>query len=242
MKRILQLLISILPFAVHAQQTKKQTGLKKIFIGFNFSPDYDFRTLKNNDGGSSADLVIQLSNKSETGKFGYTTGLNACFNFTKRLGFETGIQYSDKGYQTKKQDLFYPPPPDPAAPVKAKFIYHYRYIDIPLKMNFTAGKSKIRFISSAGLTINFFMKETVTGIYEYANGKKEKKHQQSTFDYNKVNLSPMISLGLEYKLRDNIRVSAEPVFRYGVLKIIDQPVTAYLWDAGLNIGFYYGLK
>jgi hypothetical protein len=34
----------------------------------------------------------------------------------------------------------------------------------------------------------------------------------------------------------------EPTFRYGLLKIIDQPVTAYLWSAGLNITCYYALK
>jgi hypothetical protein len=48
-------------------------------------------------------------------------------------------------------------------------------------------------------------------------------------------------LGLEYRLKNSFFIRAEPTFRYGILKIIDQPVTEYLWNAGLNIGVYYDL-
>ncbi len=37
-----------------AQQTKKD----KILIGYNFSSDYNYRTLKNNDGKASNDGII----------------------------------------------------------------------------------------------------------------------------------------------------------------------------------------
>jgi hypothetical protein len=51
----------------------------------------------------------------------------------------------------------------------------------------------------------------------------------------------LISAGAEYKIKNKMYVRIEPTFRYGVLKIIDAPVTAYLWNAGLNMGFYYRL-
>jgi hypothetical protein len=221
-------------------------------IGVNFSPDYCFRTLKNNDGSSSNDLILKSRNETEKSKFGYTTGLNVIFNFKKNIGIEAGIQFSNKGYQTKIQDLTFGSAIDPrrgfaynasgAAPIRAKFIYNDYYIDIPLKANFIFGKKKIRFITSAGLTTNIFIKETVTSVLEYDNGTNDKKTHSTTYDYNKINLSPIVSVGIDWKLnvRSNLRI--EPTLRYGVLKIMNEPLTDYLWNAGLNISYFFGSK
>ena len=241
MKQIFLFLLTIPFYSVRGQETKYHAGKNKLSIGFNFSPDYNFRALKNNDGSSSSDIIIKTRNDAEIGKFGYTTGFNICFSLAKMIRFETGIQYSNKGYQTKKQDLIYQQP-NPGLPVRSKFIYNYGYIDIPFALNFTMGKSKARFVSSAGFTTNFLIKETQTNILEYANGKSDKKKQPATFDYKKVDISPLISIGIDYKINDKMVLRATPTFRYGVLKIIDTPVTEYLWNAGIDIGFYYGLR
>lgn len=37
----------------------------------------------------------------------------------------------------------------------------------------------------------------------------------------------------------NLRI--EPTFSYGLLKIIDAPVTGYLYSGGINIGYYFGI-
>jgi hypothetical protein len=241
MKRIFLILTTFPLLVVCGQDTKKKAKPNRISIGLNFSPDYSYRTLKNVAGRPDGDLVIKVRNGDEAGKFGYTTGLNVCINLTKRTGFETGIQYSNKGYQTKTHDLVYPQP-DPTLPAKAKYIYNYSYIDIPLKIKFVLGKNKIRFTTGAGLTVNFLVKEFQKNIYEYSNGTTVKKTQPSTFDFNKINLSPTISAGLECKINDKMYLKAEPTLRYAVFKNIDQPVTECLWSAGLNIGFYYSLK
>ncbi len=231
-----------MPFlSVYGQESKKQAKSNLFLIGFNISPDYNFRTLSNNDGSTTSDLIIKTRNDGEIGKLGYTLGVNICIGFTKLISFETGIQYSNKGYQTKKQELTFQQP-DPSLLEKSKFIYSYNYIDIPVKVNFITGKNKIRFISSVGFSTNFLITETQINILEYADGNSEKKKQPSTFDYKKVNISPFISLGLEYKFTNDVYVRTEPIFRYGMVKINNQPVTAYLWNTGLNIGFYYGLK
>ena len=107
MKQLLILATTLVSLTVLGQGTNPT---QKILIGFNFSPDFSSRTLKNNDGSSSSDLVIKSRKDIEIAKFGYTTGLNVCFNFSQLVGFETGIQFSNKGYKTKDQDLVYFPP------------------------------------------------------------------------------------------------------------------------------------
>jgi hypothetical protein len=238
MKQLL-ILVTILASLTVQGQDAKSAG--KILIGFSFSPDYSFRTLKNDDGSPSSELVIKSRNDNEVARFGYTTGLNVCFIFSQLAGFETGIQFSNKGYKTKSQDLTYIPP-NPGLPTKAKTTYAYQYIGIPLKAKFSFGRSKVHFISSVGFITNLLLNVKQTNNFEYSNGKTEKKTQSTTSGFKKVDISPMITVGIDYKLNKKIHLLAEPTFRYGVLKTKDAPVTENLWNAGLNVGFFYALK
>ena len=89
---------------------------------------------------------------------------------------------------------------------------------------------------------NFLLNVKQTANYEYSNGKTEKKSQFLKSGFNKVDISPMLSVGVDYKLNNKIHLFAEPTFRYGVIKTKDTPVTEHLWNAGLNVGFYSALK
>ncbi|MBL0183329.1 MAG: PorT family protein [Chitinophagaceae bacterium] len=241
MRRLFILLITASSFTAQGQGNKPAKHFKQIQVGINFSPDYDFRTLKNNDGSSSSGLVIKSRNDVEAVKFGYTTGFNICINFSQLAALETGIQYSNKGYKTKKQALFYAPP-NPGLPVNSKSIYSYQYIGIPLKVKVGFGNGKVRFLSSVGLMANFLLNVKQTSIYEYSDNRTEKKKQSTTAGYKKVDISPTISVGIDYKISSRIHLTAEPTFRYGIIKTTDTPVTENLWNAGLNIGAYYSLK
>ena len=236
--RQLLILITTLVSLTAKGQVKNQP--QKVLIGFNFSPDYSFRAIENNDGGPPSDLVIKSRNNNEVAKFGYTTGLNVCFNFSQLVGFETGIQFSNKGYKSKNLDLVYSSP-DPNSPTKANFIYAYQYIGIPLKARFSFGKSKVRFVSSIGFMTNFLLNVKQTTIVEYSNCKTEKNTQSTTSSFKKVDISPIVSIGIDYKLNKKFHLLAEPTFRYGVIKTKSAPVTENLWNAGLNIGIYYEL-
>lgn len=255
MKLITFLLTILITVKLYGQENPEAaaTGdFKKIQIGVNFSPDYCFRTLQNNDGSASSDMDVKWRNENETGKLGYTTGINMIFNLNKNIGVGVGIQYSNKGYQIKLEDLNFGSMIDPrrgftgntsgAAITSAKFIYNDYYIDIPLKLNFSFGKKKIRFVTSVGVATNIFITETSTMVLKYSDGTKDRDTQKTSYNYNKVNVSPLVSAGIDWKfnVRNNLKI--EPTVRYGVLKIIDAPVTGYLWNAGLNISYYFGLK
>lgn len=231
-------------FASIVAEGQENNALKKfnpVFVGINFSSDYNFRTLKNNAGGPSRDLVINSRNDNEVAKFGYTTGVNVLFNYSARVELETGIQYSNKGYKTKNTNLTFEAP-NTALPIKFRSVYSYQYIGIPLKVRFTVGEGKIRFLSSIGLLTNFLLQVKQTSVLEYSDGNTEEKKQTYAADFNKLDLSPMVSIGIEYRLSDNIFFIAEPTLRYGLLKTIDAAVTENLWNVGLNLGVYRRLR
>ena len=238
MKQLSLLLMTILSLAAFGQNSKQAN---KITIGYSFSPNYSFRALKNGDGNSATAMTIKNRNYDEKAKFGNTTGINVTFHFSDFVGFETGIQYSNKGYKTKDRDLVYQVP-DPVLPNRAKTNYSYLYIGIPLKAKFAFGKSNVRIVSSTGFTTNFLINVIGSTDYIYSDGKTETQNQSSTSGFNKIDISPMASIGVDFKLTDKIHLSAEPTFRFGLIKTKDAPVKQKLWNAGLAFGFSYGLR
>ena len=238
MKKHLTFLFAFSFFGSYAQEipTKK---LNRFQIGVNFSPDACFRTLKNSDGSSTSDFVIDMRNDTEIIKFGYTTGVNFQYNLNRFWGVSLGVHYSNKGYQNKKIDVVPPTPqPDPALPKQFKFIQNFHTLDLPLKLNFTAGGNKFRFTTGIGAAANFLLNETQTSVIYYSD-RTTRNSESSGNNYKKLNFSPFLSVGIDYQINENMNVRMEPTIRYGVNHIIDAPVTGYLFNAGVNVGYYY---
>ena len=231
--------LTMLSFLMSKAQSKKTDN--KILIGYNFSTDYNYRTLKNNDGKPMTDIVIESRNENEIAKFGYTTGVNLLFNCSANWGFETGIQYSNDGYQTKKQNLVFEIP-NATLPINAKFIYSYQYVGIPVKARFSFGKKNIRGIAAVGVLTNILVKETTKIKYGYLSGREENKTASNNSALNKINILPVVSIGMDYKVCSKMHLLAEPTFRYSLLRLKNAPVSERLWNIGFNIGLYYEIK
>lgn len=238
MKSIIFLIAILASFTTQSQETK---SLQKIFIGYNFSPDYNFRTLKKVNGISIDEIILQERNNNEVAKFGFTTGVNICIYLSQTIQLETGVQFSNKGYKTHKLDLYYIPE-NPSLPDKVKIIYSYQYIGIPLKARFSFEKNKVCFTSRIGFSANFLLGAKHSATYKYSDGKSEKKTETSNNDFRKLDISPEISIGIGYKLTNKIHLFAEPAFRYGILKTNKTTIKENLWNVGLNTGIYYVIK
>ena len=239
MKELVILLVSI-PFLANAQEAKRERD-KNISLGFSFSPGYNYRSLKNNDGSSSSDLVIKQRDDIEKGKLGFTTGFDANIQINRKFEIQTGILYCDQGFRVPKRTTLFETPA-PGQPTHFKSKASFNYLGIPLKLNFFSGKGRIKFITGAGLAANFLLRESEVVTLFYADGSEKQYDQTSGFDYDNFNLSLLISAGTEIKLNKNIFLRAVPTFRYGLTELIDQPVTEHLWNIGLDMGVYLRLR
>lgn len=240
MKLLLKFLFLSLALSSSVVQGQMKKSGQKFLLGFNFSTDYNFRTLKKKDNSSNTDLVLIKRNELEIAKFGFTSGINIYIDLLNQMGFETGLQYSNRGYKTKNQELVYFPP-DPASPSEGQFNYAYQYVGIPVRARFSLGRNKLRFISSIGFITNFLLDVKNIAKYKYADGRTISK-TESISGFKKIDISLVNSIGIDYKLNDNFHLTAEPTFRYGLIKTKDAAIRENLWNAGLNIGFYYGVK
>jgi Outer membrane protein beta-barrel domain len=256
MKNILIVIFVLLASTLSGQEVIDNSvnlNKRQIAIGLVLSPDYCFRTLKNNDGSSSSAMIIDLRNEMEEPVFGFTAGLNFFYGITEKVGIESGVHYSRQGFQLKKNDLFFGDPIDPRngevyessgteAPSSVKYIDNYNYLEIPLRAMFSFGEKRIRVSASGGITTDIFLNASETIILKYKDGEAKRTKQDSPFDSNTLNLTATFSIGAEYRLNSNFFFKAEPTFRYGLLEINDYPISAYLWRGGIAISCYYNLR
>lgn len=243
MQKLLLLLVILISISASAQTNK-------LVIGITASPDICYRTLKNNGGGEIAELIINYRNDYEHPKLGYTAGMSVCYNLSERIGIETGLQYATKGETSINSDFKsgdhldsnygFVSAKDPTTELKS--IYNYNYLDIPVRAIFSFGQRKIRFISSIGLTTNVFLYATKKNIYTFESGEKKTEKVDQPYTFKPVGLTSTISAGIDCQLNNKMNLRVEPTFRYGLSKIIDTPVTARLWSAGLNITCYYAIQ
>lgn len=239
--KLLFTLLALIPLAIFCQNTNP-TKKVDISIGFTFSPDYCYRTLKVN---SSSDLVKWTAESRDTfeiPKFGYTTGLNVALRFNKRISLETGLLYSNKGEKTKRLSDLHAIGPDSTLPTAISYIYGYIYIDIPIKFNYyVLVHKKAKLFVMAGISPNIFLTQKTTSILEYKDGQKNTSNSWHHQNYIIIDLTIIAGLGFRYDLSNKIYFSLEPTYRRSITPINDGFIRSYLYSIGLTTGFYYKL-
>ena len=219
--------------------TRDTKGFSSFQIGGIGSLDICYRTLENKRGDPSIDQLIKLENENHTVKFGYHAGIGFCINVSKHFGMETGVIYSNRGYETKLQEFIYVNP-DPAAPTHGRSIYNYNYIDVPLKANFFAGKGKVRFYSSVGLVTNILVAQNETFVRKYADGRTTYEVFQTSWPFERVVFSGMVAAGIDIKFSEKLNLRVSPNFSHNIGRFVDAPISGYLWNVGLSADFYFG--
>jgi hypothetical protein len=247
MKKLFALFIASLPFIVQAQTTEIQPiPLKpsKWKLGLCFSPDYANRTLRASDNDTIAQWIMSSRNERELGKFGYTLGLDARYQLNKHIALILGLQYSNKGYGTKRLQYA----PEPFNPTNnyiasGRTVHSHTYLDLPLMVNVTAiNRGKLSLTAGAGLTSSILLSVTAKSYVTYADGsKKSSRTTDHITDYKTIMFAATVNLAAEYELSSKSMIRIAPTYRHGLNSIVNAPINGYLWSYGLNVGYYRSL-
>ena len=233
MKRLF-ILLSMIPLYSVLLGQGKSDDFHRIQLGVNFAPAYAYRTLN----WDSENWILQGRNEYEIAKFGYSGGLNIYYNLNDWFGIGSGIQYANKGYRAKKVYM----DEDQTDFVLNnsqwfRTVHRFHYVEIPLKAQFTMGKQKVRFLSGVGLTTGFLLNQT--NAFQYDGG--ENKSENYADQYNRINLFPTVSVGVDYKITSKSNVRIEPMFQYGIVETAKSS-DEYLWSLGVNVSYLIGIK
>ncbi len=239
MKRILAIPIFIL-FIVSgllSQGNKPHVSKNNApWIGVSFSPDLGFRRLQNTKGTEYLDDVIRFRDSLETPRWGYTTGLCVQFPLNHSWAIETGIQYSNTRFMRiqSTNDLT----PDTGQLLRQTSFFNYHYVNFPFKVRWMSGSKKMRFTTVAGISANTFIKDTQCHTYDYQNKESIEKKGVTGFKYHQFAIVPSLGVGILYMINDKMMLTMEPTFRYDLTQTVKEPITNYLYNAGLNMSIY----
>jgi len=238
--RLFFTLLTLIPLTVFSQ-VNDSTPSRKFSFGITFSPDYCYRTLKSD---TSVKWLTDSRDSLEIPKFGFTAGLNLALKINNRISLETGLLFSDKGEKTKEFALFGITPsgqPDPDQPTKCSSVFHYSYIDIPVKVHYYLLTQRAKLFLSAGISPNVFLSQSVTSTFEYSDGHTTKTTSAGNAGFTGINLTVIAGLGFGYDLTNKFYLKIEPEYRRSITSIVDAPMKVYLYSIGINTGLYYKL-
>ena len=155
-----------------------------------------------------------------------------------RLTIESGIWFSDKGFDLKVINLV-TATGDPILLDKARVRNTLGYLSVPLKLNFNIITSPLNVFISAGVTADVLLYSKSRMTLVYLDGHKDTHTTDSRSGLKDLNLSFIGSVGLEYTFLKHFRVRFEASYMMNILKAGSGDAGTYLWSVGGNVGMYY---
>lgn len=214
-------------------EKKPKAALRHFQICGSFSTNIAFRTLKVREEINIYVNAKTRRDENEIPRFAYQSGISFSYFITRNVGVETGIMYSRSGYMSK----WIEDDPNPEIE-KWNFTHNFEYVDVPLLVSLRSNHDKVRFIASLGLVFSHLVRENYRLVAHYTDESVNRITENSPEEFNSFNLSGMFGFGIDVPFGSRFGFQAKPNFSYGFLRIIDAPLTGFLWDAGFEVRFY----
>lgn len=232
-------LLPIILFLTSIPLTAQTDSTSRFSYGIAASADYCYRTLTSEP---ATEWIMDSRNAYEIPKIGFTAGLQARYMMNKRFSLDAGLLFADRGERSKDYVLLYSQP-DPAFPTKARFNYHYYYLDVPVTASyfFTIG-NKSRIYLSAGIAPNIFLAYNNAATLTYADERTEKENNKITGNsiFNPVTVSFVGGVGFSTSFGKHLGLNIQPVYRRSFMSIVkDTSIDQFLYSGGLEVSLLY---
>jgi hypothetical protein len=236
MKKLILLFLLMPLFSLGQNHTNvKET---KFAVGLCFSPEY-FNTVYNTVEGFLENNDYDTNNVSS---FGFSAGISVLYKLNDKFTIESGLSYYQTGWEGREAiKLIYIPldPGDPIYPNTTSY-YKYKFISLPLKMNYFFINGKLKLFASAGFVVNYLSETNVHAydLYKY-DIILERNNKVSNEYFNNFNFQIIAGLGADYDLNKHFKLRIEPYFRRSVNSVNNSMIKNYMYSVGANMGVYY---
>ena len=235
-------LILFFALAASVQAQSDSTHVRHWTLGLNAGAGMGYRKLSN---GSSpySDVIISSRNEREEPRTTCSAVAVAEYRFSRKVGLEAGLGYAQLGW-LYNEDFSYLNPRDQSDPsVPNSYLLHriFHYAEFRIGATLSLGKGRFISISNLGVAPSLLIEAKSRTVIEFADGRTEHDSNRSSPDYERFNLFPYFSTGVAYRSGDRWEWRLQPTVRYGVMQIIDTPVTAHLYSATLDLGVRFAL-
>ena len=222
-------------------------------FGIGFSPEISYRNVVKTDFVEGIDEFVERSNELDESIFGYTAGAFFTKSFGRNLYFETGITYSQDGYNSVYRDYTYDflvdqgliNSDDPGfdATTEIEIQNRFNAVGIPLNIVYISSGDKARFTWSLGITPEYLVGTSSERIYRFETGNEESFDVDFATDPPDFTLTASLSAGVELALDRTSAIRIEPIVRYGALPMFDEATyEVSLFSYGLSLKYFFDLN
>jgi hypothetical protein len=228
------------------EPVKAKPEFARFKIGLLVTPEMGYRILSiNSDQPNFYDSYLKYRNEHETPKLGFSAGIAVSYNFSQKVGIEAGFQYTNRGYNYEPthfdyQEAYYINPGSGKVPVAMRYKYGSDYFELPLRITFTSGRRKLKFVASTGAAAMLLVYNRNTSIVQYADGSEAKKTRRFTY-LNQFYIAPQISFGADYQITSRLNFRFEPIARYVFNTSYKTGISTNLISGGLQFSVYFAL-
>lgn len=216
----------------------------RFYTGGFISPDLSYSTIPRSNSGLPA--IKNYQSDYDIAKFSVTVGLEGMYQINQNLALTLGVQYSGKGGKTK--EIEYGPSAIESDPVSMYYVYDYRYIDVPLRLDVYFTRRKVSPFITAGVSTNFFINQRTNVFGIDKNDHAMEMSSSSTAGFSAVTPQLQAGAGIDIALKYS-RIRIFPIYRLALTdtKLSDTyaystgTVNGKLYSIGLGINCFFRL-
>jgi len=229
------------------EKDSAKTKTSKFSIGVAVSPEMGYRSINPTSKGKKNDFFMNVGkpmlDSLESPKICYSLGIYSTYQLSKRFSLELAVYYANKGYKIDEIKFTTVTNPDDGG--VGSVFYNYRYVDVPLNVNFYIINKKVKLFLSTGLTANVLInKKTVISSDEFDVSTMNERNKPTRDNIAPFNISFNGSLGLEYELSNHFTLRLQPHYQRFLTTIdtskwVDDEYTIKLYNYGIRLGASY---
>jgi hypothetical protein len=221
-------------------------------FGVGFSPEFSYRNLVKTDFVPGIDEFVEESNRLSEQTFGYTAEAFFIQPFSRTMSFETGLSFSQDGYNSVISDLSYESllalglvnSDDPGFESTQEIETRNRFysVGIPLRLAYVSDGKKIRITWAFGITPELLVHSSTTRTYRFESGTEESFDNEFQSSPSDFNITASFSAGVELPIDRTSAFRIEPIIRYGALPTFDESTYEInLFSYGLSLKYLFRL-
>jgi hypothetical protein len=247
-----------------------QSKKSKIAVGFSFAPSFTFRSLKYlNNGSTNGNWTLGQSekyrNQSDKKVLNFYGGLDVYFQINPRLNVQTGIYYSAYGEQITVAELVDGDPNLPNANEKKSYYFdsdpaycspetyeaevdripftnNYRFVEIPVLVNYKLTSKMLIYEVQAGISISSLNKADAL-IYDFKSDYYYWVNRSDFILFNKYFWGGQLGFLIRKAVSPRMDLFVNPQFKYLFTPSFNEiySVEQHQYATGLRVGLKFHL-
>lgn len=202
--------------------------------GLQVFPNYSYRKLLPVNNSITQATLFEIG-EMEQGKFSYSGGVIMEFHWGPKVGFQTGLNYQQTGYQTIRTPFIL----NDGTEAEQQQTFEYLSAEIPFILNFYqefSPKTRIYFMMG-GTAVANLRNQAKTTIYNGAESIGQTSTTKIEAENNPVVFSLFMGMGLEQFVSDRISIFLQPNFQFFLQPVIDDSQLARVpYGVGVSAG------